>query len=58
MIELLKSIRWFSGLDDDALQAVSAVIERAHYALGEVICQEGETGDRMFVIEHGDVAVL
>jgi len=58
MIELLKSIRWFSQLDDESLQAVQKVIQSMTFEAGDVICSEGETGDRMFVIESGDVAVL
>lgn len=58
MIELLKNFRWFSQLDDESLQAVQKVIQPMTFETGDIICREGETGDRMFVIESGDVAVL
>jgi len=58
MIELLRSIRWFSQLDDEALQSVQTVIQSMTFETGDIICREGETGDRMFVIAAGDVAVL
>lgn len=58
MAELLRNIRWFSELDDESLQALQSVIQPMMFEAGDVICREGETGDRMFVIESGDVAVL
>lgn len=58
MIELLRSIRWFSRLDDEALQSVQTVIQPMTFETGDIICREGEIGDRMFVIAAGDVAVL
>jgi D-lactate dehydrogenase len=58
MIDLLKSIRWFSQLDNEALQSVQTVIQPMTFEAGELICREGEAGDRMFVIATGDVAVL
>jgi len=58
MLELLKRIRLFSGLDETALQALAGVVERASFEPGEFLCSEGEAGDRMFIIESGDVAVL
>lgn len=58
MIELLKSIRWFSHLSDGSLQAVQSVIEPMFFDAGDVICREGEAGDRMFVIAEGDVVVF
>ena len=58
MTDLLRSIRWFSQLDDDSLQAVQEVIQTMAFEAGDVICREGETGDRMYIIASGDVAVL
>jgi CRP-like cAMP-binding protein len=58
MIDLLRSIRWFSQLDDEALQSVQTVIQPMTFEPGDVICREGEAGDKMFVIASGDVAVL
>jgi D-lactate dehydrogenase len=58
MIKLLRNIRWFSGLDERALKAVADAVQSASYEMGDVLCREGDTGDCMFVIERGDVAVL
>jgi len=58
MLELLKRIPLFSGLDEKALAALAAVVERVTVGPGELLCMEGELGDRMFIIESGDIAVL
>ena len=58
MAELLRNIRWFSKLDDESLKAVQGMIEPMVFETGDIICREGEIGDRMFMIEAGDVAVL
>jgi len=58
MLELLKEIDLFSGLDAAALAALERATARVTFEAGEELCAEGETGDRMFIIESGDVAVL
>ena len=58
MLELLRKIPLFSDLEEGALLALQEVIEQASYEPGETLCIEGETGDRMFIIDSGDVAVL
>jgi len=58
MLELLKKIRCFSDLDEEALLTVQEVLQPVTFEEGEHICSEGEIGDRMFIIESGEVAVL
>jgi len=58
MLNLLKKIRCFSDLDDVSLRAVEGVTRVMTFAAGESLCQEGDTGDRMFIIDSGDMAVL
>jgi CRP-like cAMP-binding protein len=40
------------------LSALQAALQPATFAVGENLCREGETGDRMFIIESGEIAVL
>ncbi len=58
MFELLKKVRLFSELGETALSALQDALQPATFAAGEDLCREGETGDRMFIIESGEVAVL
>ncbi len=58
MYELLQRIRLFSGLDEAALLAVHKRIQPVAFDAGDILCREGELGDRMFIIDGGDVDVL
>jgi len=58
MSRLLKKVWLFSGLDETALRALNEELHPARFAAGENLCCEGESGDRMFIIESGEVAVL
>lgn len=54
----LKSIPFFSELDEDVLDAISQRLQREHYHNGTTIFSEDEPGDRMYLIETGQVKVL
>lgn len=58
MLELLKKVHCFADLDKEALLTVQEVVQLATYEAGEHVCTEGEIGDKMFIIESGEVAVL
>jgi len=58
MRELLEGIRLFSKLGEEALRALEAAAEAVTFEPGDVLCREGETGDRMFLIASGEVVVL
>ncbi|MBM3881748.1 MAG: cyclic nucleotide-binding domain-containing protein [Verrucomicrobia bacterium] len=45
-------------LEEGTLRALAARLEAVAFAPGEVICREGEVGDRMFLIAAGEVSVL
>jgi len=58
MLDLLRQTQLFSELEEPALLALRERIERSSFEAGATLCTEGETGDRMFIIESGEVAVL
>jgi len=58
MLELLKKIPGFSKLDDELLSVIIEVLDPITFSIDETLCAEGEKGDRMFIIETGEVAVL
>ena len=58
MLDLLRKVRLFCKLDEVALSALEGALERATFAAGDDLCREGDTGERMFLIESGKVAVL
>ncbi len=58
MINLLKKVQGFSELDDDTLAIIQDLLQPATFQENDRLCTEGEIGDKMFVIESGEVAVL
>lgn len=53
----LRLIPFFSELDDSVLSAIEKYCRREHYGRGELVFAEGDFGDRMYVIESGQVKV-
>ncbi|MFP4257150.1 MAG: Npt1/Npt2 family nucleotide transporter [Desulfobacterales bacterium] len=56
-ILLLKNIAIFSGLSVSELGAIAAVTEEIDHGAESVVIQEGEAGDRVYLIIEGRVAV-
>ena len=48
----------FGGVDDQAMRAIMPLMRELDFAAGEVIVEEGEDGDSLFVICSGSVEVL
>jgi CRP/FNR family cyclic AMP-dependent transcriptional regulator len=53
--EVLREAPLFSGLDDEAAQALSASMSESPLARGEVLFREGDEGDRLYVVTEGKV---
>jgi CRP-like cAMP-binding protein len=53
--EVLREAPLFSGLDDDAAEALSASMVENHVLRGEVLFHEGDEGDRLYVVTEGKV---
>ena len=58
MLDLLKKIPAFSKLDEESFEVIDAALTPMTFELGETLCVEGEKGDRMFLIESGEISVL
>jgi D-lactate dehydrogenase len=56
--ELLAKVDIFKSLDTDSLSLIVQKMKLVQYQKGDIICREGETGDRMYVIVSGEVDVL
>ena len=54
----LRLIPFFSDLSDDVLSAIEKYCRREHYGRGELVFAEGDFGDRMYVIQSGQVKVI
>lgn len=54
----LRSIPFFSDLDDTVLDAISRRLQREHYHKNANIFLEDEPGDCMYIIESGQVKII
>ena|GEM_PF-2750467 len=57
-ILLLKGIEIIEGLTVGELAAVASVSEEEDYPAGEVVIQEGDPGETMYLIIRGEVSVI
>jgi SulP family sulfate permease len=53
----LREIDFLSGLTAGELELLGEVLARREFAAGDVICREGEDGDRMWLLAKGSVSV-
>lgn len=56
-LALLRLSTLFKGLDDEELQQIRAIAESQTFQPHEVIIQEGERGDRCYIVMSGQVRV-
>lgn len=56
-VEFLKTVTLFEGLTDVQVQQVAAIMHEETLPTGQPIIQEGEEGDRMYIIQEGTVEV-
>ena len=58
MFEALRHVWLFSELTDDQLESISSFTFEKAFGPGELIVEEGQTGNGLYVIVSGNVEVL
>lgn len=58
LVDALKACTLFSGLPDEALGLLAAVMFRRHAAGGERLIREGDPGEELFLIHKGTLEVI
>ncbi len=58
MKHILKSIPLFKNLGNDDLEQIATRLRKEQYPKGTIIFHEGDVGDRMYLVESGQVAVV
>jgi len=57
-IEAIQRVPLFADLDKNELQEIARLFREHRFAKGEIIVQEGSTGDTLFLIESGEAGVF
>ena len=57
MVDILKRVSLFHGLDDTQLSKIVEYLEEKKYEKGEIIFEEGSPGNSLFIINRGRVEV-
>ena len=57
-VDILRQVWLFSGLDDQQLDAVSSFTFQKSFGPGELIVEEGRTGNGMYAIISGNVEAV
>lgn len=58
IVDVLRRSELFSGLTYEQVKRIAAISEEAEYDKDDVVVQEGETGDEIYVVHEGMVRVL
>jgi CRP/FNR family cyclic AMP-dependent transcriptional regulator len=58
LVNLLKGVELFTGLNQDQLQRLAAITQLKTYQDGTVVFSRGEPGDALYVIGDGQVEVI
>jgi CRP-like cAMP-binding protein len=55
--DFLQSVSLFGGLEPDSLTRIQGMLTEEKFPLGAVICNEGERGRAMYVLQSGEVEI-
>ena len=56
-VEVLRDVELFEGATDELLTKVAAIAEEKHFTLGEMIFEEGEKAEWVYVLLKGKVRI-
>ena len=55
---MLQSVPLFTAMTLEQLEAIHSCLTEQHYTQGEVIFNEGDIGDEMYIVAEGEVEIL
>jgi len=58
MIEILKQIPFFAELPNEDLEAIGQKVQMQYFGPDQVIFEEGDYGEEMYIIKRGKVQVV
>ena len=57
-LDVLRQVRLFAGLDEQQLESVSSFTFQKSFSPGELIVEEGRTGNGLYAIISGNVEAV
>jgi hypothetical protein len=57
-LDRLRGVDFLKGFEEGELKSVAHFFEEQDVAAGVTLCKEGETADRLYVLEKGKVSIL
>jgi CRP-like cAMP-binding protein len=57
LLKVMKHIELFRGLNDQQLLRLADISKQETYHQGQVICRQGDPGDKMFWVADGQVEI-
>lgn len=58
MIQILKAIPFFAQLADEDLQAIAEKVQMQYFGPGQVVFEQGDYGEEMYIIKRGKVEIV
>jgi CRP/FNR family transcriptional regulator, cyclic AMP receptor protein len=58
VIASLEAVPFLQDLDPQILEPLARGSSLRHYGAGEVICEQGEAGDCLYIVEEGEVEIF
>jgi CRP/FNR family cyclic AMP-dependent transcriptional regulator len=58
VVELLDSVDWFASLTNEELEDLARKAQTVSWDKDEIVFEEGERGDRCYIVHSGEVKVL
>jgi CRP-like cAMP-binding protein len=58
LVDLLRSVELFDGLTDQQFETLAAVFDERTYKRNEMVFEQGDEGDRLYVVRRGFVEIV
>src|SRR3990172_2488820 len=58
LLSIMKQVELFRGMNEEQLARVGSLSRKEVFAVGAVICRQGDPGDNVYIISKGQVEIV